>query len=193
MVLDQDERKHEYKIPCNTKKRQLQVGEVSRHESEDEIDEEMFKAADEEVKGVISDVVTERTKATYRNANITFLMWIYDGGVYKRRLLREKFINEMDEAKDNKEQRNVCKKWLDGNECEDDCPILLFNLNFKIFSRYLAERKDKNNGKYLSKSTYGNLQSAVCHLYRLCDVQFPDDFSADLSKIMSGFKKRVQR
>ena len=107
--------------------------------------------------------------------------------------MKEKFINEMDEAKDKKEQRNICKKWLDGIECEDYCPILLFNLNFKIFSRYLAERKDKNNGKYLSKSTYGNLQSSVCHLYRLCDVQFPDDFSADLSKIMSGFKKRVQR
>ncbi len=46
----------------------------------------------------------------YGHANITFLLWIYDGGTYKSRLLREKYIKEMDETERKKEQRNVSKK-----------------------------------------------------------------------------------
>ena len=153
----------------------------------------MFKSDDEEVKGIISDMVADRTKVTYRNANITFLMWIYDGGTYKSRLLREEYIKEMDEAVTKKEQRNVSKKWLDGIQCEDDCPILLHNLTFKIFSRYLTKRKESTSGRYLSKSTYGSIQSSICHLYRLCDLMFPENFATDLNRMMSGLKKRVQR
>ena len=147
----------------NTGKRKF-GSEESRNESDDEIDE-MFKSDDEEVKEIISDMVADRTKVTYRNANITFLMWIYDGGTYKSRLLREEYIKEMDEAETKKEKRNVSKKWLDGIQCENDCPILLHNLTFKIFSRYLTKRKESSSGRYLSKSTYGSIQSSVCHLY----------------------------
>ena len=62
--------------------------EESKNESDDEIDEEIFKSDDEEVKDIISDMVADRTKVTYRNANKTFLMRIYNGGIYKSRLLR---------------------------------------------------------------------------------------------------------
>ena len=114
-------------------------------------------------------------------------MWIYKGDTYKSRLLRKDFIKEMDEAKEKKQQqRNVSKKWLDDMKCEEDYPILLSNLTFKFFSRNLAKRKESSSGRYLSKPTYGSIQSAMCHLYQLSDRKFPDNFSTDLSKMMSG-------
>ncbi len=69
----------------------------------------MFKSDDEEVKDIISDMVVDMTKVTDRNANITFIMWIYDGDTYKSRILREEYIKEMNEAETKKEQRNVSK------------------------------------------------------------------------------------
>ena len=165
-------------------------------------DDELFKNVDEEVKGIISDMVADKTKVTYRNANITLLFWIYDG-TYKTEILNEDYIKEMDEAEENgmdfkvvrKNQRNISRRWLENIENESNCPIVLSNLTFEIFSRYLAKRKEsKSNGKkYLSKATYGCIQSALCHIYRMSDVQFPDDFYSDLSRMMSGLKKRVQR
>ena len=177
----------------HTGKRKFESEESENKSENSEIDVEKFKSDDEEVKYFISDMVSERTKTTYRNANITFLMWIYEEGTYKRRLLRENYIKEMDEAKEMKQQRNVSKKWLDGIQCEDDCPIFLCKLTFNFFSRYLAKRKESSSGRYLSKSTYGSIQSSICHLFLLCDRIFPDNFSTDLSKMMSGKKKRIQR
>ena len=90
-------------------------------------------------------------------------------------------------------QRNVCKKWLHSTDCEGSCPILLRNLTFEIFSHYLANREETSSGRHLGRKTYGSMQSALCHLYRLCDLKFPDDFYANLSKMMSDLKKRAQR
>ena len=90
-------------------------------------------------------------------------------------------------------QRNVCKKWLHSTECEGSCTTLLRNLTLEIFSRYLANQKETSSRRYLGRTTYGSMQSALCHLYRLCNLKFPDHFYADLSKMMSGLKKRAQR
>ena len=79
-------------------------------------DDELFKNVDIEVKGIISDIVADKTKVTYRNANITFLFWLYDG-TYKTEILNEDYTKEMDEAAENgmdfkivrKNQRNISK------------------------------------------------------------------------------------
>ena len=47
--------------------------EESKNESDDEIDAELFKSDDEEVKNIINDMKSDRIKVTYRNENITFL------------------------------------------------------------------------------------------------------------------------
>jgi len=167
-----------------------------------EEDDELFKEVDEEVKGICSDFISEKTRVTYRNTNIIFLFWIYEG-TYKTELLNEDYIKELNEIEENhmdikfvrRKQREISKRWLESIENEGNCPVILSNLTYTIFSRYLAKRKkDKSNKKtYLSKATYGCIQSALCHMYRMSDVHFPDDFYADLSKMMSGLKKRVQR
>lgn len=88
----------------------------------------------------------EKTKVTYRNANITFLFWIYKG-TYKTEIVNDDYIKEMDEAEENdmgfkivrKNQRNVGKRWLENIENEGNCPIVLSNLISEIFSRYLSK------------------------------------------------------
>ena len=68
------------------------------------------------MKGIISNIVADKTKVTYRNTNITFLFWLYDG-TYKTEILNEDYTKEMDEAAENgmdfkivrKNQRNISK------------------------------------------------------------------------------------
>ena len=55
-----------------------------------------------------------------------------------------------------------------------------------IFALMANRKETKNNGtKYLSKATYGCIQNALCHMYQLKNIQFPDDFYSNLSKMMS--------
>ena len=70
------------------------------------------------MKGIIGDMVLERTKVTYKNTNITFLLWIYKG-TYKIDLLNEDYRKEMDDEENDieelkvvrKKQRNLSKRW----------------------------------------------------------------------------------
>ena len=93
-----------------------------------------------------------------------------------------------------KNQRKVCNNWLDSldNDTTKNCPINLANLNFEIFSRYISTRKTVK-GEYLSKITYGGMQSGLSHLYRCCDLEIPDNFSADMTTLMQGMKRTVAR
>ena len=65
---------------------------------------EEFKEVDEEVKGIIIDMVSPQTKVSYRNSNVVFLFWIYDG-THKAQLLNRDFVTEMDDVKKKKKKK----------------------------------------------------------------------------------------
>jgi len=67
---------------------------------------------------------------------------------------------------------------------------LLDKLTFNLFSHYLTTRKNRD-GEYLSKAGYGQIRSALKHLYRQCSEKFDDDYDRDLSQFMSGLKHRI--
>ena len=37
------------------------------------------------------------------------------------------------------------------------------------------------------------MQSGLSHLYRCCDLEIPDNFSADMTTLMQGMKRTVAR
>ena len=73
VILNQDKRFEKHEIGGNVIQEKGFGSEESKNESEDEIDTELFKSDDEEVKNIINDMKSDRIKVTYRNENITFL------------------------------------------------------------------------------------------------------------------------
>ncbi len=87
--------------------------------------------------------------------------------------------------------RDVCRKALDNiNTIDNNFPILLDKLTFNLFSHYLTTCKNKD-GAYQSKAGYGQIRSALKHLYRQCSKNFDDDYDRDLSQFMSGLKRQL--
>ena len=70
---------------------------------------EFYKCVDEEVKGIIGDMKSERMKVTYKNTNITFLFGTYKC-TYKTDLLNEDYTKEMNEEENNIEELKVARK-----------------------------------------------------------------------------------
>ncbi|ETM56928.1 hypothetical protein L914_00178 [Phytophthora nicotianae] len=46
-------------------------------------------------------------------------------------------------------------------------------------------------GKKPGKSLYGSMRSSIFHLYRLYDVQMPDNYDNELRKFFKGLKRSV--
>jgi len=91
----------------------------------------------------------------------------------------------------DRDMRNVCEIALGAVEsCADNCPIWLRKLTFNIFSHYLATRRTKKQ-KFLSKTSYGSVRSALMHLYRLSGETMDEDYQKSLSHFLSGMKIKV--
>ena len=95
--------------------------------------EKLFEINDKEVKNICSEVVTKRSKLTYRSHNITFIFWLFDT-IYRDLCLQETFIEDLKNTQDEdtradeiernekikrkkktgsqKNQRKVCHNWL---------------------------------------------------------------------------------
>ena len=56
------------------------------------------------------------------------------------------------------------------------------------FIEYIMSRRNAFNGRYLSKSAYGNLRAALFHIFRLHNcLGFPDSFHLELGNLYHGF------
>ena len=70
----------------------------------------------------------------------------------------------------------MCKDALDSiKKGANNCPIVLENFTFNIFSHYFTTRRNEKQ-KYLSKQTYGGIWSELCHLYQMSGVTMGDKF-----------------
>ena len=60
--------------------------------------ENLFKENDKEVQNILSEVVTKRSKSTYRVHNVTFFFWLFDTNIYRDKCLDEEFVRELKKA-----------------------------------------------------------------------------------------------
>ena len=96
-----------------------------------------------------------------------------------------------DSSPSERDMRKVCKIALNAVEKgADNCPILLQKLTFNIFSHYLATRRTLKQ-KYLSKTRYGSLSSALMHLYRTIGETMDEDYQKFLIQFLSCMKRKV--
>ena len=115
---------------------------------------------DRDTDEVMKERVATSTRSGYDRSNISFITWIFDCGVEYEHLLKGFVLAEMQNAhsrdkarltkkgKPSKARdylREVCRDSLVGMKPDspDTTPILLGNLNFTIYSRYLSTFQKK--------------------------------------------------
>jgi hypothetical protein len=151
-----------------------------------------------EIEMILQNVVAPRSRVRYMNENVKLLLWAYDEGDELRgRLLHEDFINDINIGVQNattakakaKTKRVIIKRWYNGiKKNSPNCPLNLDNLTFDDFSTYLTTRKSKTQ-RYLAKSSYDGIRSALAHMYRLTGKVMKDDLLKNLKEFMGGIKR----
>ena len=94
-----------------------------------------------------------------------------------------------------KRVRKVVKESIqEVNKDDNNCPVLMENLTFHIFSRYMSDRKrrrGKGASNILSTSMYELMRSGLNHLYRSSGTKMDEEFSSNLKIFMAGMKRTV--
>ena len=178
-----------------------------------------------EVRTILKGRVAEGTKYNYICANTHSLLWLYNQGEPIRSTLIAPWFVEMlntkasldaSARKKREEMKKVCREKL-GEVSSDlgNCPILLPNLTFEIFTNFLVSKKRSNYhtnrgedestvaerqgggrdvaGVYLSKAAYETARSALVYLHKESGYELQRDFSKRLSDFMGGMKRAVTR
>jgi len=191
--------------------------------SSDEV-EDPFMAADAETKAILHGRVASSSRTSYDNRNINFMLWLYDNQDRTPTLLEPLLVPELDLAdeedkarrttrgrpsKSRTSLRNACKLALGRIEPSDQTshPIKLKELDFVVFSRYLATFKKKITRKRktqdvvmegmsaivrLSHSSFDGACSALSHLYHDCGLD-KDVVSQDLWHKLGSYKRGSRR
>ena len=117
-------------------------------------------------------------------------------------------MGEDDEQKRKRMQRAITKDAraaVEAVNCQDDnCPILLQNLTFQIFSSYLVTKRQGRTGggqgdgpeessgpQFMSNSTYETARSAIVYLHKEAGVEVDRDLRQRLCDFMSGMRRKV--
>ena len=143
-----------------------------------------------EVRRIMKSVVAKNSAKRYDTEIIRLILWLYNDERLREDILRDTFLDRMHlVSHSEKEMRKECKTAIAATEKGgNNCPIVLQKLTFNIFSHYLATRRTKAN-KYLSKTSYGGVRSALMHLYRLSGETISEDFNKLLREFLSGMKR----
>lgn len=154
------------------------------------------------VEKIMKKSVGDGSNYNYDNQNITFILWLFDNDMHREELLADWMVSRLYEAQalDNvtnggrskrPNMRAACKEALSAmNKHEDNCPIVLPKLTFNLFSHYMTTRKDRK-GELLDKSSYGQVRSALAHLYKNSKHEKSAEFEKDLSIFVGGLKRTV--
>ena len=135
----------------------------------------------------MKNVVAAKSRYCYLCKNTTLLLWAYNNSPG---LLSNAFLEDMELVEGfPKQLRETCKSWL--NEMESfgctQCPINLESLTFQEFSSYITTRKNrKNSSRYLSKSSYDAIRSALAHLYRCTGLKPSDEMEKKSNNSWGG-------
>ena len=151
----------------------------------------------DEVQRIMRKYVSNSTMTCYKNELVTLMFYLFDKDPekYFHDWIRDNAIraNEKDgeciQTKTRKHLRQVLKDSLEDVR-KSHCPIILETLDFYTFSHYVTTRKMKD-GKLLSKSAYGGMQSALMYLDKMAGFVASDDFRRDLLQFNRGMKRKV--
>jgi hypothetical protein len=179
------------------------------------------------VMDILDSRVSGGTKKGYCNSNAQFAVWIYtnlDENV-RERLLAPWLIRWMIDAKHeatvginfrsaaSKEKKELAaitkvakKAMMSVNSQDNNCPILLQNLTFRICTEFLVSKHHSTaaaaaNGdgsaaastkKFKSTSTYEKARSAIVFLHKEANIEMDPEIRQRLCNFMSGLKRKVQ-
>ncbi len=180
--------------------------QVAFHNSSDEMeikedDEEAMEDSDEveeivdgaeKVWQIMRSVVAPKTALNYCLRNTSFLMYLLDiqNEEDMNGLFEPWFLDVFDGLDEEERKRKAIKDFVFSMESSlDNCPLVLDCLTFKIFSEFIASKKQ--DGKMMSKSTYEGYKSALRHIYRSSKYEMEAGFEKNLSLFMSGLVRKV--
>ena len=186
--------------------------------------EDPFMAADTETKAILYGRVASSSRSSYDNRNVNFMLWLYDNRDRTPTLLEPLLMPELDVADEEDKARRTakgrpstsrnslraaCKLALGHIEPSDQTshPIKLKELDFVVFSRFLATFKKRITRKRktqevvmegmsaivrLSHSSFDGACSALSHLYKDCGLD-KDVVSQDLWHKLGSYKRGSRR
>ena len=182
---------------------------------------------------VMHSRVSKGTKGSYCRSNSQFISWIFFGADenVKQRTLAPWFLNRLREVEEEQERRTAnmrnpgseearrkrmhraitseSRTAVEAVNCQDDnCPILLQNLTFQIFSSYLVskheasrtggggqqedgEEEGPGRPQYMSNSTYETARSAIVYLHKEAGAEIDSELRQRLCDFMSGMRRKV--
>ena len=130
---------------------------------------------------------------------LKFLNWCREN---KPNWLQAVALLQLDEIQTRAPNEHVCAfkarvqealKVLLRNAREE--PILcIADATAEGFMEYIMSRHNAFNGRYLSKSAYGNLRAALFHIFWLPNcLGFPDAFRLELGNLYNGFFQQLSQ
>ena len=149
------------------------------------------------IHSVRDGVVAQNTLKTYCTEILKFLNWCREN---KPNWLQAVILLRLDEIKTRGPNERVrafkarvqdALKVLLQNAREE--PILhIAAITAEGFMEYIMSRRNVFNGRYLSKSAYGNHRAALFHIFWLHNrLAFPDAFHLELGNLYRGFFQQL--
>ena len=156
------------------------------------------------VRAIMDNCVAKASQSSYTNENVNFVLWLLGEETIREMLLAPWFLDRGAMVREQGEQggqtirkrvRKVVKESIqEVNKDDNNCPVLMENLTFHIFSRYMSDRKrrrGKGASNILSSSMYELMRSGLNHLYRSSGTKMDEEFSSNLKIFMAGMKRTV--
>lgn len=152
-----------------------------------------------DIKKVMDTVVIENSRESYNNTNIKLLEYLFKGnspllaGFASQAYINAERLDHAQAKATNVNLRKAMKDSLKYCVSYETCPILLKDMTFEVFAKYLVSRRNIKNGRYLSTTYYEKMRSSLMHLFRTADLIIDEQFYANLSVLMAGMKRTVAR
>jgi len=107
----------------------------------------------DEVREILHNVVAESSRRLYNANNVNLLLWIYKNPSLRSQLLAPWILPLLDEANEQEVTlnakgriRKVLKKAIEAMAPDlENSPILLENMNFEVFSKFVVSKKQNKS------------------------------------------------
>ena len=114
----------------------------------------------DEVREILHNVVAKSSRRLYNSCNVNLLLWIYKNPPLRSQLLASWFLPLLDNANEQEVTlhakgriREVVKDAIAAMAPDlENSPILLENMNFKVFSKFIISKKQNKSNLMQGKS-----------------------------------------
>ncbi|KAG6955980.1 hypothetical protein JG688_00011640 [Phytophthora aleatoria] len=134
----------------------------------------------EQVQIVRSNTVNSKSKSVYLYGIVKYILWLHankpDIVDPSLRILLSSVVAEDDDEAYKQKQQDV------------QSPVNPLVAEVNDFECFLMSLR-KKDGKSPGKSVYSSMRSSLFHLYRLYDIQMPENYNSELKKFSKGLKR----